>query len=35
MPQMKTVELANSVDPNEEAHYELPHLYFHWLPSGL
>ena len=29
------VEFANSVDLNEEAHYELPHLDLHCLPYSL
>ena len=28
VPKLKVVELANSVDPDEVAHYEPPHLIF-------
>ena len=31
-PKMKTVELANSIDSNEVAHEEPPHLDLHCLP---
>ena len=31
----KKNEFANSVDPEEMAHNELPHLDLHCLPSGL
>ena len=31
----KTVEFANSVDPDEAAHYEPPHLGLHCLLSNL
>ena len=31
----KTVEFANSVDPDEVAHNEPPHLTLHYLPTGL
>ena len=31
---MKTVEFTNSVDPDEAAHNELPHLGLHCLPSS-
>ena len=30
-PKLKIVEFANSVDPDEVAHYEPPHLYLHCL----
>ena len=30
---MKVVEFAKSVDPDEAAHNELPHLNLHCLPS--
>ena len=33
--EMKIVELANSVDPNEVAHNEPPHLDLHCLLSSL
>ena len=33
-PQTKIAEFANSVDPNEVAHYEPPHLNLHCLPSS-
>ena len=33
--ELKIVEFANSVDPDEVAHYEPPHLDLHYLPSGL
>ena len=29
---MRTVEFANSIDPDEVAHYEPPHLDLHCLP---
>ena len=29
------VEFANSIDPDEAAHYELPHLDLHYLPFSL
>ena len=32
---MKVVEFANSVDPDEMAHYEPPHLDLHCLLSSL
>ena len=32
---MKIVDFANSVDPDEVAHYEPPHLDLHCLPSSL
>ena len=32
---LKFVELANSVDQDEAAHHELPHLDLHCLPSSL
>ena len=32
---MKTGESANSVDLDEEAHYEPPHLVLHCSPSSL
>ena len=32
---MKIAEFANSVDPDEVAHYEPPHLDLHCLPSSL
>ena len=35
MPVMRTVDFANSVDPDEVAHNELPHLDLHFLPSSL
>ena len=31
---MKIVEFASSVDPDEAAHHELPHLDLHYLPSS-
>ena len=34
-PKTIIVELVNSVDPDEAAHYELPHLGLHCLPSSL
>ena len=34
-PKLKTVEFANSVDQDEVAHNELPHLDLHCLPSSL
>ena len=34
-PKMKTAEFANSVDPDEVAHKEPPHLNVHCLPSSL
>ena len=33
--QKKSAEFANSVDPDEAAYYELPHLGLHCLPSSL
>ena len=33
VPKMKIVELANSKDPDEAAHNELPHQYLHCLLS--
>ena len=33
--ELKIVEFANSVDPDEVAHDEPPHLYLHCLPCGL
>ena len=35
MPEIKTVKLANSVDSDEVAHNEQPHLDLLCLPSGL
>ena len=35
LPKMKIAEFANIVDPDEVAHYELPHLDLHYLPSSL
>ena len=32
---IKIVKVANSLDPNEVVHNELPHLDLHCLPSGL
>ena len=32
---MKTAEFGNSVDPNEVAHHEPPHLDLHCLPFSL
>ena len=32
---MKLAEYTNSVDPDEEAHYEPPHLDLHYLLSNL
>ena len=32
---LKIIEFANSIDPDEVAHYEPPHLYLHCLPSSL
>ena len=34
-PETKICEFANSVDPDEAAHYESPHLDLHCLPSSL
>ena len=34
-PRMKIAEFANSVDPDEVAHNEPPHLDLHCLPSSL
>ena len=34
-PKMKIVEFANSIDPDEAAHNELPHLDLHFLSSIL
>ena len=31
---MKTAEFANSIDLDEVAHYEPPHLDLHYLPTG-
>ena len=33
--EMEIVEFANSVDPDEVAHHELPHLNLLCLPFGL
>ena len=35
MQKLKIVEFANSVDLEETAHYELPHLDLHCLPCYL
>ena len=35
VPELKTVESASNVDPDEVAHYEPPHLDLHCLPSSL
>ena len=35
VPEMKIAEFANSVDLDEVAHYEPPHLDLHCLPSSL
>ena len=35
IPVMRTVDFANSVDPDEVAHNELPHLDLPNLPSSL
>ena len=35
VPETKIAEFANSVDPDEVAYYEPPHLDLHCLPSGL
>ena len=32
---MKIFEYASSIDPDEVAHYEPPHLDQHYLPSSL
>ena len=32
---MKKAEIANSIDPDQAAHNELPHLDLHCLPSSL
>ena len=32
---MQIAEFANSIDLDEVAHYELPHLDLHCLPSSL
>ena len=34
-PETKIAEFSNSVDLNEVAHYEPPHLDLHCLPSSL
>ena len=34
VPKVKIVEFANSVDPDEVAHNEPPHLDLHYLPSS-
>ena len=34
LPETRIAELANSVDPEEVAHNEPPHLDLHSLPSG-
>ena len=34
VPDMKIAKLANSVDPDEAAHNELPHLALHSFPSS-
>ena len=33
-PEMKIVEFANSIDPDEVAHYEPPHLDLHCLSGS-
>ena len=35
VPEMKIAEFENSVDPDEAAHTEPPHLDLHSLPSSL
>ena len=35
VPETKIAELANSIDLEEVAHYEPPHLDLHCLPSSL
>ena len=35
VPERKIVDFANSVDPDEAARYELPHLDLNCLPSFL
>ena len=35
VPETKTAEFANSVDLDEVAHHEPPHLHLHCLPSTL
>ena len=35
VPKIKITEFANSVDPDEVAHNEQPHLDLHYLSSGL
>ena len=35
LPEAKIAEFANSVDPDEVAHNEPPHLDLHCLPSSL
>ena len=35
MPELKTAEFVNIVDPDEAAHYEPPHPDLHCLPSSL
>ena len=35
VPEAKIAEFANSVDLDEVAHNEPPHLDLHWLPSSL
>ena len=35
LPKKKPVEFANSVDPDEVAHYEPPHPNLYSLPSSL
>ena len=35
LPETKIAEFANSVDLDEVAHNEPPHLDLHWLPPSL
>ena len=35
IPEMKIAEFANSIDPDEVAHDETPHLDLHCLPTSL
>ena len=35
VPEKEIVEYSNSVDPDQAAHYELPHLDLSCFPSGL
>ena len=35
VPEMEIVEFANSVDPDEAANKDVPHMNLHCLPSNL